>query len=271
MRTSHNCSAKTAGGARDDDRAGGSARAAIDVGRARISKTEQRRRVHEGGTDGPKPHLRLFVLASQHGCCLARHTRPARRARRFRRNCRRERGQTRPGARCRNQAATHRRPSPSLAAHLCRRGQRQSCRRSADEELDGRQIARRHGQGGRRDRHAVHHHARRQFHRGRAGTRLVARMQRICRKTHRRPSGPVRQFCHGAAHRHRRRLARDRICSWYAEGRRHRPFDELRRQMARAPLVPARDGRTEPAQGAGLHAPDHGQLLRQPGEPSILR
>ena len=103
------------------------------------------------------------------------------------------------------------------------------------------------------------------FTKPRRGAPAVPRVERICRQAGRGSSRPVRQFRDAAADRRRRQSARDRLRARYAEGRRHRADDELRRQMARRSPVPAGHGRTQPPQGAGLYPSDGGELLHQSG------
>ena len=81
-------------------------------------------------------------------------------------------------------------------------------RRCADEELDHREIARRHGQGRHCDVDAFGHDARRQFHQGRCRPAAVSRVRTNMRaKLDRGLSRPVRQFRDAAAHRCRRQPA----------------------------------------------------------------
>ena len=193
--------------------------------------------------------------ASLHGgCCGHGGGRPGRV---------RARGGAGDGAR---KTLSHRRPPSSVAADLHRRIECRQFRRSPDEELDAGKNPWGYGQGGGRGRDALGDHAGPQFHVRRSRAKTGARMQRLRRQTGSGPSRPLRQFRDDPADGYRGQPARDRLCAGHAEGRRHRPDDELRRQMARRSLVSAGHGRAQPAQGAGLHPSDRRQLLRQPGQ-----
>ncbi len=86
---------------------------------------------------------------------------------------------------------------------------------------------------------------------------------------------PFRHLGDAAAAACRRKPEGDRIRLRYAEGRRYRRDDELRRQVARLRGIRAGLGGAEPPQGHRLHTPDGGELLHRqsacaiPTPPSI--
>ena len=84
-----------------------------------------------------------------------------------------------------------------------------------------------------------------------------------------RSSRPLRPVRHHHAAGHRRQPEGDRIRLRHAQGRRHRPADELRRQISRRRLVRAGLRGAQPPQGGDLRAPDHAGLLRASVVPGI--
>ena len=75
-------------------------------------------------------------------------------------------------------------------------------------------------------------------------------------------SGPVRHFRAAVDDEHRRDAEGDRIRLRHAQGRRHQPADQLRRQVARRSAVQAGAGGAQPPQGRGLCASAGRGLLR---------
>ena len=90
-----------------------------------------------------------------------------------------------------------------------------------------------HGQGRRRHRDHLDHHAGRVDRRQCAGPPRRARVQRLRGEAGRRPSGTLRHVHGAAAARHRGQPARDRARARRAQGRRHLPVHQLPRQVAR--------------------------------------
>ena len=123
-------------------------------------------------------------------------------------------------------------------------------------------IARRHGQGRRDEGRAVAGAARRLVRRRRGGPQARARVQRLRRAARQGSSGPLRPVRRAAAAGHRRQPARDRVRARRAQGRRHRPVHELRRQIPRRPGLRAGFRGAEPAQGGGLYSSAGAGLLQ---------
>ena len=159
----------------------------------------------------------------------------------------------------RNQAASHRHPSPRRAAEIHRGDARAAA--AADHQLDAGEDARRHGRGRRRHLDHLDHHARRLDRRQRTRPPRRARVQRLFGQARRRSSRPLRHVRGAAAARHRRQPARDRARPRRAQGRRHRALHQLSRQMAGRSRVRAGDGGIEPPQGAGVHPSGGAALL----------
>ncbi len=131
--------------------------------------------------------------------------------------------------------------------------------------MDGRAVARRHGQGRRRDRDPVHQRAGRVLWQLRRGAQAGARDQRLRRAADRRSPRPLRHVRDRAATRCRRDVARDRIRPRYAEDGRHLHDDRLSGQVPGRSCLQAGDGGAQPAQGCGLYPSVPQRLLPQPG------
>ena len=97
------------------------------------------------------------------------------------------------------------------------------------------------------------------------------RDQRIRRQARARPSRPLRPVRDDPAARHRRQPEGDRIRLRHAQGRRHRPAHELRRQVSRRSVVRAGLRGAQPPQGGDLRASADAALLRQAGARAFRR
>jgi len=92
-----------------------------------------------------------------------------------------------------------------------------------------------------------------------------SRGQRVQQEAYGRSSRPLRHFRHAAAGARRRVAPGNRLRFRHAQGRRYRHADELRRQMAWAPVPEPDLGGAQSPQGDRLYSPRRRQLLRQPG------
>ena len=181
----------------------------------------------------------------------------ARRHRRSRRSCASGTGA--------GQAPPHRRASSRGAAELARRDEPDRPQQPAAHPLVGAEDARGHGQGRGCDLDRVADVAAGDAAWQRSCGQDRPRGERVRQEADGRSPRPLRRVRDAAAALHRRKLERDRLRLRYAQGRRHRHDDELRRQVARLRLLRPDLGGVEPPQGHRLYASDRRQLLRQPG------
>ncbi len=227
----------------------GETHAASDHAAGEIRTVAFELRLLPGGLGGIEPR------ADQAKFPRRRHCKP--------RSRRRDPGRA-PGVRAARQDPD-RRASPFHSARARRRDGDTAQRRAAAEVV-GADVARGHGQE--RHRHldrlagAAGHLVRRRCP---AVAQARPRMQRIRGEDDCGSSRPLRPVRHHLAAGHRRQPQGDRIRARHAQGRRHRPDDELRRQVSRRSCVRAGLSGAQPAQGTGLCAPDHAELLR-PGD-----
>ena len=125
--------------------------------------------------------------------------------------------------------AAHRRPPSHRAARLFRRAQGHDAR---PRPMVGREIPGGYGQERHRHRDHLAHQSRPAGLAQRRARRAQdrARIERIRGAARARPSRPVRLVRRDPLSRHRRLHAGNRVRVRYAQGRRHLPMDELRRE-----------------------------------------